>query len=98
MSRFNSAAKMEEDLPKAKFSKENLKDAFFIFSFVKPYRTKFIIGLIFLALTSGLSLLFPSILGDLINIAVHNKPSKYFGSSLKGIFTLLGILIFTISL
>ncbi len=98
MSRFNSAGKMEEDLPKARFSKENLKDAFFIFSFVKPYRTKFIIGLFFLALTSGLSLLFPTILGDLINIAVHNKPSKYFGSSLKTVFTVLGVLIFTTSL
>lgn len=98
MSRFNSAGKIEEDLPKARFSKENLKDAFFIFSFVKPYRTKFIIGLFFLAITSGLSLLFPTILGDLINIAVHAKPSKYFGSSLKTVFTVLGILIFTTSL
>ncbi len=98
MSRFNSAGKMEEDLPKARFSKENLKDAFFIFSFIKPYRTKFLIGLIFLALTSGLSLLFPTILGDLINIAVHAKPSKYFGSSLKTVFTVLGVLIFTTSL
>lgn len=97
MSRFNSAAKMEEDLPKARFSKENLKDAFFIFSFVKPYRVKFIIGLIFLALTSGLSLLFPTILGDLINIAVHAKPSKYFGSNLKTVFTVMGVLIFTVS-
>jgi ABC-type multidrug transport system fused ATPase/permease subunit len=98
MSRFNSAGKIEEDLPKARFNKENLKDAFFIFSFVKPYRTKFIIGLIFLAITSGLSLLFPTILGDLINIAVHNKPSKYFGSKLKTVFTFLGTLIFTVSI
>jgi len=97
MSRFNSAGKMEEDLPKAKFSKENIKESFFIFSFVKPYRTKFIIGLIFLALTSGASLLFPTILGDLINIAVHNKPSKYFGSSLKSVFTALAGLIVIIS-
>ncbi|MFM9945135.1 MAG: ABC transporter ATP-binding protein [Bacteroidia bacterium] len=97
MSRFNSAGKMEEDLPKARFNKENLKDAFFIFSFVKPYRLKFIIGLIFLALTSGLSLLFPTILGDLINIAVHNKPSNYFGSSLKHVFIVLAILIFSVS-
>ncbi len=97
MSRFNSAAKMEEDLPKARFSKENIQDTFFIFSFVKPYRTKFIIGLFFLAITSGLSLLFPTLLGDLINIAVHGKASKYFGSSLKNVFTVLGCLIFSVS-
>ncbi len=97
MSRFNSAAKMEEDLPKARFSKQNIQDTFFIFAFVKPYRTKFSIGLCFLAITSCLSLLFPTILGDLINIAVHAKPSKYFGSSLKTVFSVLGSLIFTVS-
>ncbi len=97
MSRFNSAGKIEDELPKARFSKANLKEAFFIFSFVRPYKVKFIIGMLFLALTSSLSLLFPTILGDLINIAVHNKASKYFGSNLKSVFTVMAGLIVTIS-
>lgn len=85
-------------LAKGTFFQRKFKRCFLHFSFIKPYRTKFLIGLIFLALTSGLSLLFPTILGDLINIAVHAKPSKYFGSSLKTVFTVLGVLIFTTSL
>jgi len=98
MSRFNSAGKLEEDLPKVRLSRENLKDIYFIFSFLKPYRSKFIVGLIFLALNSVLSLIFPSILGDLINIAVHGKASKYFGTSLKSVFTFMGFLIFFTSI
>jgi len=93
MSRFNSAGKLEDDLPKVKFSRESLKDAFFLFSFVKPYRLKFITGLVLLALSSGLSLLFPKLIGDLINVAVHNKPSHYFGESLKSLFIVMGSLI-----
>jgi ABC-type multidrug transport system fused ATPase/permease subunit len=97
MSRFNSAGKLEEDLPKAKLTKENLKDVYFIFSFLKPYRGKFIVGLVFLALNSVLSLIFPSILGDLINIAVHGKASKYFGNSLQSVFIFMGALILATS-
>lgn len=94
MSRFNSAGKLEEDLPKARFTKENIKDAFFIFSFVRPYRIKFISGLVILAVSSLLSLLFPKLIGDLINVAVHRQPSDYFGSTLVSLFSVMGGLIF----
>lgn len=97
MSRFNSASQLETELPKAKLNKENLSDFFFILSFIKPYKIKFILGLVFLGITSSLSLLFPGILGDLINIAVHNKPSKYFGNDISNVFSFLIVLIVVIS-
>lgn len=98
MSKFNSAGNLGEELPKAKLNSENIKDAYYIFKYVKPYRAKFITGLVFLAITSGLSLLFPTILGDLINIAVHKKASPYFGSDLKTVFLVLAGLIVLVSL
>ncbi|NUM31416.1 MAG: ATP-binding cassette domain-containing protein [Bacteroidetes bacterium] len=97
MSRFNSASKLETELPKAKLNKDSLNDFFFVLSFIKPYRVKFILGLIILGITSSLSLLFPGILGDLINIAVHSKPSKYFGSDISKVFSFLIGLIIIIS-
>ena len=35
------------DMPKAKLTKENLKEAVLIFSYLKPYRWTFVTGLLF---------------------------------------------------
>ncbi|MCC6722757.1 MAG: ATP-binding cassette domain-containing protein [Bacteroidia bacterium] len=98
MSRFNSASQLEQELPKIKLNSQNLKDSLFIFSFLKPYKVKFFVGMLLLGITSSASLLFPEILGDLINLAVNNKPSKYFGSNLSNVFFTLIFLIVIISI
>lgn len=57
------------DMPKAKLTKENLKEALLIFSYLKPYRWTFITGLIFIALSSGTTMAFPYFLKRLIDSA-----------------------------
>ncbi len=56
-----------ERLPKAKLTGESFKKAFRIWSYFKPYKTRYFIGLFFLLLTSGTALLFPMLMGDLVD-------------------------------
>jgi ABC transporter fused permease/ATP-binding protein len=58
-----------EEEEKRKLNKQNLGKLGGIFSFVKPYRGKFIIGLIFLLLSSLTLLTFPFVAGKLIDTA-----------------------------
>ncbi|WP_207512763.1 ABC transporter ATP-binding protein [Longitalea luteola] len=57
------------DMPKARLTKENLKEALLIFSYVRPYRWTFITGLLFIALSSGTTMAFPYFLKRLIDSA-----------------------------
>jgi ABC-type multidrug transport system fused ATPase/permease subunit len=63
--------------PKAKFSKENLNEALALFKYLRPYRGKFILSLVFIALSAFTTSLFPLFLGKMIDAA---SP----GSSLPG--------------
>ncbi|UXP33172.1 ABC transporter transmembrane domain-containing protein [Reichenbachiella agarivorans] len=57
----------EED--KRKLNSENFKKLYSIFQYLIPYRTKFIVGLIFLVVGSFLLMGFPYIAGKLIDVA-----------------------------
>ena len=54
---------------KAKINKENLRQALVLFKYVRPYRGKFILALIFIALTAFSTSLFPFFLGKMIDAA-----------------------------
>lgn len=56
-----------EELPKAKLNKENLRKTMRLFSYIKPYRGKFFLGLIFLFLTAGTALAFPWLMRNMID-------------------------------
>jgi ABC transporter fused permease/ATP-binding protein len=58
-----------ENLPKAKLTRASLSNAIKIFKFLKPYRWKFLLGLLFLFLTSLTALAFPLLMGKLIDAA-----------------------------
>ncbi|PQJ12882.1 multidrug ABC transporter ATP-binding protein [Flavipsychrobacter stenotrophus] len=58
-----------EESPKVKFSKEAFKESLIIFKYLKPYRGTFIVGLIFIALSSGTTMAFPYLLKKLIDSA-----------------------------
>ncbi|MEO3403575.1 ABC transporter transmembrane domain-containing protein [Mucilaginibacter sp. CAU 1740] len=70
--RLNSGAKTEAELPKAKINRSSLQNVAKLLTYLKPYRWKFIAGLIFLFISSIVGLAFPAILGSLIN-ASQNK-------------------------
>ncbi len=59
------------DLPKAPINFRNLKEARAIFKYVRPYRIKFITGLVFIALSSGTTMAFPYLLKQLVDSASH---------------------------
>src|SRR6185503_2141381 len=62
----------EGKTPKAKINKENLREALILFKYIKPYRGKFILALIFIALTAFSTSLFPFFLGKMIDAASPN--------------------------
>lgn len=61
-----------------KLSKESIAKAKQIFSYLKPYRTTFFIGWIFLVFSSSIGLLFPLLMGQLLG-AGSNQPSNMQG-------------------
>jgi len=65
----------ESDLPKGKLSKESLGNAMHIFKYVLPYKWYLISGLVLLFVSTGASLAFPAIFGEMANVA--NRAPKY---------------------
>ncbi|UOR05993.1 ABC transporter transmembrane domain-containing protein [Hymenobacter aerilatus] len=57
------------DAPKVKLNKESFRQGLRIFRFTLPYRTKFIIGLVLLTLSSATTMAFPWIIGKLADTA-----------------------------
>ncbi len=64
------------DLPKAKVTKESLKEMSVIFSYLRPYKSRFITGLIVISLSAGTTLLFPLLLNALVDSA-HGTAKGY---------------------
>jgi ABC-type multidrug transport system fused ATPase/permease subunit len=67
--RYNSNGNLGEEAPKIPMNKENLKQALVLFSYLKPYKGKFILGLVFIALSAFTTSLFPLFLGKMIDAA-----------------------------
>lgn len=55
--------------PKAKITKENLREALVLFSYLKPYKGRFILSLVCIALSAFTTSLFPLFLGKMIDAA-----------------------------
>ncbi|MFO7619924.1 MAG: ABC transporter transmembrane domain-containing protein [Bacteroidales bacterium] len=62
---------MEENEKKKVTS--GLKELFKLYRFLKPYRRTFAVGLIFLMISSGASLMFPKYLGNMVDIANQGR-------------------------
>ncbi|MET0244330.1 MAG: ABC transporter transmembrane domain-containing protein [Flavitalea sp.] len=83
--------KSSEDKPKVKITKESLREALILFTYVKPYRGKLIWALVFIALSAFTTSLFPLFLGKMIDAAspgagsMPTGMSPTFGLNLKDI-------------
>ena len=67
---------LEEVLEKKKKEKKagsGLKELLKLYSFLKPYRWKFILGMLFLLISSGASLMFPKFLGNMVDLGNKGK-------------------------
>ncbi|MBP9883152.1 MAG: hypothetical protein KBF32_07105, partial [Chitinophagales bacterium] len=60
---------MKTEPTKAKINRETLGEALHLFSYLKPYRWKFILGLIFIALSAFSTSIFPFLIGKMIDAA-----------------------------
>jgi ABC-type multidrug transport system fused ATPase/permease subunit len=67
-----------------------LKELFKLYRFLKPYRWKFALGMLFLLISSGASLMFPKFLGNMVDLG--NKGKLMSEISRTG-FILLAILV-----
>lgn len=87
--------KKESDLPKVKLNKTNLKKSLRLFSYIGPHKWKLIIGMIFLGFTGVTALLFPKLMGDLIETAdFSSEDINRMGLILLGLFTAQAIFSF----
>ncbi|MEO5571708.1 MAG: ABC transporter transmembrane domain-containing protein [Bacteroidia bacterium] len=68
-SNYSSNGKRKVESPKVKISKESLQQALILFTYLKPYRGKFILSLVFIAISAFTTSLFPFFLGKMIDAA-----------------------------
>ncbi|HEY9002900.1 MAG TPA: ABC transporter transmembrane domain-containing protein [Mucilaginibacter sp.] len=94
-SSLNSGGKQGEELPKAKLTRQTLKNVSKLLSYVRPYRGKFIAALFFLFLSSLVGLAFPSFLGGLIDAAQGKHTNKFLPETVQGIGLLALIVLFS---
>ena len=55
------------DVQKGKLNREGIRNAFRLYSYLKPYKWEYALGMFFLVGSSLASLAFPKLLGDLVN-------------------------------
>ncbi|MCC6460338.1 MAG: ABC transporter ATP-binding protein, partial [Saprospiraceae bacterium] len=85
----------KKEEPKPKLSRESLREALKIFAFVRPYRGKFIFGLVLLFFSSSIFMVFPYIIGKMLDVAqgaVVNFDLARMGWWLIGILALQGVI------
>lgn len=75
----------------SKDSVSGLKQLFRLYSFLKPYRWIFVLGLLCLLIATGLNLMFPKLLGDMVDLGTRGRMS---GEIARTGLTLLVILLF----
>ena len=96
--RLNSGDVPTEDLPKPKLTKTTLRKAAKLLSYLKPYRTKFAVGMVFLFLSSLTTLAFPALLGAMIDAAQDKQSYRWIPPSIRYIGTVSFLILFTQSL
>ncbi len=82
----------EGEQMKKRISVKSLKVAFQIFRFLRPYRTFFWIGMVFLFISSFTTMTFPFLMGKLIDSAKNNNPIEWMNNTNNMALLLMGIL------
>ncbi|MBE7171694.1 MAG: ATP-binding cassette domain-containing protein [Williamsia sp.] len=84
---YNSNGKQADEPAKVKVSKESIRQALILFSYVKPYRGQFILSLVFIALSAFTTSLFPLFLGKMIDAASPGAvPTQFTGGNAGALF------------
>ncbi len=96
--RLNSGDMPSEDLPKPKLTKTTLRKAAKLLGYLRPYRVKFIIGMVFLFLSSLTALTFPALLGAMIDAAQGKQSYEWIPADIRVIGGVAFIILFAQSL
>jgi len=64
---------MDSEVPKKKITLSGLRKLFKLYSYIKPYKYEYGLGLIFLLGSSSASLVFPKLLGELVDLGNQGK-------------------------
>jgi ABC-type multidrug transport system fused ATPase/permease subunit len=64
---------MDSEVPKAKITLPGLRKLFKLYSYIKPYKYEYGLGLLFLLGSSSASLIFPKLLGQLVDLGNQGK-------------------------
>ncbi len=67
MARYSPRGRLDLDLPKAKLTKENLREVTVLFSYLRPYRGLLMVTCCALVLSTSLGLCFPFLAGSLVD-------------------------------
>jgi len=81
-----------KDTARPRLSRESLREALKIFEYIRPYRVQFIFGLFLLFLGSTVFLVFPKIIGQMLDVA-QGKAKTQIDLPQIGLW-LIGILVF----
>ncbi|MEM7370759.1 MAG: ABC transporter transmembrane domain-containing protein [Bacteroidota bacterium] len=89
----------QEEKPKVKFNRETLREGLRAFQFIKPYRWQFIIGMILLAFSALTFMIFPYLIGEMVNLAEGDSDLNInlgqAGLALIGILAFQGIVSYS---
>ncbi len=77
------------EVEKKKITREGLRNAFKLFKYIKPFQGQYYIGMIFLLGSTITSLIFPKLLGDMVNAANNEALAR----SINEVAILLGIVL-----
>ncbi len=85
---FNSNGNLKKEPEKAKITKESLREALLLFNYIRPYRNKFILSMVFIALSALSTMIFPFLLGKMIDAAAPTAhlqlPQNNMGAGMLG--------------
>lgn len=85
------------DVPKAKLTRESLREGLTIFRYLRPYRTRFLLGLLFISLSAGSTMAFPYLLGEMINSATGKSSASTLHFS-PGLIAVIMIALLTLQM
>lgn len=88
----NSSSTPAQEFSKSKINKENLQKISALLQYIKPYRKKFLIGMVFLLLSSVVGLAFPAIIQVMVDVATDKAPKYGLPNSINDI----GLIAFAI--
>jgi ABC transporter fused permease/ATP-binding protein len=89
----NSNGNIDTDVPKAKLNKESFKQGLLIFKYIRPYRTKFIAGLIVISLSSASTMAFPYLLKRLLDSINIPHSGNYFATPTGIAMMMVGLMV-----